>query len=164
MSHTVNRMRVAHRDNRRRLGVLGLAATLGCEGGLESAGEAGMESTPRATVLAEIDTNHFCDTVGVIGAEFRAVPEECPGAAPCAAVEGTRLTCPAVDPMLLAGVELAEPGAYRLLVVGEMTTGEELPECFSGPGGAALVEISADDIEAAEQIVLAGGHGPCPEN
>jgi hypothetical protein len=145
-------------------------ATVGCaateEDGLTRAG---------ATLLGTFDPNLFCDMVGVVTIEVVATRVGCvPGPpAPCTLpaepepIAGDRISCPVTDPSIALGVDLTEPGRYRLEGVGELTTGEQVRRCFStedegGGEGEAEVELDQAAIDAGEQVAMRLTAGSCP--
>lgn len=120
-----------------------------------------------ATVLAVIDSNHFCDMDGVVDVVLRAVPQCASGEDECelpASVEGTVFTCPAIDPTALLAVEVPSAGRYRIAAVVHFTTGESTSECFSSQDGDAVWVVSQGQIDAFAQIHAAEGHEVCPDN
>ena len=120
-----------------------------------------------ATLLAVIDTNHFCDMDGVIDVVLRAEPQCASAEGECelpASVEGTVFTCPAIDPTALLAVEVSSPGRYRIAVLTHFTTGESTSECFETEDGAAIWLVSQGQLDAAAQIHAADGHEICPDN
>lgn len=128
---------------------------VGC-GDIQGEGDGDTGGGPLASLLAEIDTNHFCDMVGVVDVVLRATP------ASGSPIEGTVFSCPAVDPTALLGVDLGEPGAYQLAAVASFTTGEEAPECFTAEDGSDTFTVTDAQIDGADQIIIESDHAPCP--
>lgn len=135
-----------------------VALLLGCGNIRGEGGEGDTGGGPQASLLAEIDTNHFCDMVGVVDVVLRATPTS------GAAIEGTVFSCPAVDPTALLGVDLGEAGTYRLAAVASFTTGEQAPECFTTEDGSETFTLTDAQIDAADQIIVESDHAPCPGN
>lgn len=154
--------------------VMLIAVTTGCLGGLDvpdDGADTDSDATA-ATVLAEIDPNHFCDMVGLVDFTLVATAVGCADGSGCAldeppldeAFEGTVVTCPAVDTSALLGVELRFAAEYRIAAVAQFTTGEPLRECFSTATGAERFVVGQAQIDASAQIHTADGHEPCPQN
>lgn len=139
--------------------------------GLVAMGVACDGPTPSSdqSLLATIDTYHFCDMDPVVGVQLRARWSACareePGCEPpeVLVVEGDRYRCPATDPSHDLGVELVEGGRYRVEAVAERTAGEPLVECFVDPeGGGADLELPWSRL-ATEAPLRLVEHGPCPQ-
>lgn len=140
------------------LAALAALLLLGCGDIRGEDGDGDTGGGPRASLLAEIDTNHFCDMVGVVDVVLRATPTS------GAAIEGTVFSCPAVDATALLGVDLGESGTYRLAAVASFTTGEQAAECFTAEDGSETFTLTDAQIDAADQIIVESEHSPCPGN
>lgn len=157
------------------VGRLGLLAIGGCGGGLDAIGgdaESGAQGSA-ATLLGEIDTNLFCDMVGLVDVLLEATPVGCaPDDDGCDLPEppvtraGTVFTCPATDPRALLGVEVELAATYRVEARGRFTTGESVARCFrrkDETGGGFEVGVSSAEVAESAQIQLQTPAEPCPE-
>lgn len=142
----------------RRLGVL-LVLGLGCD-------------EPRAldggVIIGEIDAYRLCDVNGV---DVRLVArwQDCAaGESDCeppsaTTREGDRFSCPSAEPTRDLGVELSEPGAYRIEVHTGQVSGPAKVECFVDPdSGEDRVELSATQVREGAAVML-DDHGACPD-
>jgi hypothetical protein len=124
---------------------------------------------PRAVLVGAIDTNAYCDMVGVIEVDLRATLVGCVDAGPCMLpdepprVVGDRYTCPATHSSALLGVEVDADGRYTVEAVAILTTQEEQgQQCYAAPGEAPPVLVTVADVDAGAHIMLEPTGSPCP--
>ncbi|MEM9457861.1 MAG: hypothetical protein AAGF11_27020 [Myxococcota bacterium] len=142
----------------RRLGVV-LVIGLGCDA---------PQALDGGVIIGEIDAYRLCDVNGV---DVRLVARWLDCAAgepdceppPATTREGDRFSCPSAEGTRDLGVELPDPGVYRIEVHTAQASGPAKVECFVDPdSGEDRVELSATQVREGAAVML-DDHGTCPE-
>lgn len=148
-----------------------LGPLLACGSGTDPGDPEASPGTPgTVTLLAELMPEDLCRMPEVVRITIQATRIGCePGPpAPCTlpaeaqAVEGDIATCPVTDPVRLLGVEVSQPGRYRVEAVGRFTTGESVAHCVSTADGDPEVVVTAADLDAGSTVDLQSTGEPCP--
>lgn len=137
-------------------------------------GEAGEEEADTdggregALLLGEVDAEGACNTAGVIESRIRAFRVGCEQGppAPCTlpsepeAIEGDRSSCPTSDQEVLLGVDITQPGRYRVEEVWIDPVVDERVFCFAEDGQTEIL-VTTQDVEEGRSRVLTRTSGPC---
>jgi len=74
---------------------------------------------------------------------------------------GPAAACPTDAPTPLA-VVVEEPGRYHVDLVHRASGGDDTYVCLEDAAGAALHDVTTDDLDAGRTFTLQPGAGPCP--
>ena len=149
--------------------VVAVSLLLACAGIEPLGGEESGGGGHRAVIVGPIDTNAYCNVVGVVEVAMRAMQVGCEADPPaeCVLIDGTiagdRFTCPATDPSALLGVEVPAGGRYAVEAVPILTTQEELEaDCYALAGSGPPILVTTEEVDAGAHIMVEATGSPCP--
>ena len=108
--------------------------------------------------LTQVELTRQCDRVGAVEVQMRArrvssEPLE---------ILGDLATCPSAEVERLMAVEVDRPGQYLVDVIVRFATGDPVTECLEEEGEPEVL-VTAVEVDAGANRILAGTRQPCPQ-